>query len=44
MAFKVYPMKKETIRKKNRDQILWEEFVSNNNVKKKVIRVTEAKK
>ena len=35
MVFKVYPMKKEKITKKTKDQILWEDFVTKNNIKKK---------
>ena len=35
MVIKVHSMKKEKIRQKRRDQILWEDFVSKNNIKKK---------
>ena len=35
MVFKVYSMKKEKIIKKTKDQILWEDFVVKNNIKKK---------
>ena len=36
MVFKVYSMKKEKIRQKTKDQILWEDFVVKNNIKKKI--------
>ena len=35
MVFKVHAMKKEKIIQKNKDQVLWEDFVSKNNIKKK---------
>ena len=35
MVFKVNAMKKEKIIKKTKDQILWEDFVAKNNIKKK---------
>ena len=35
MVFKVYAMKKEKIIQKTKDQILWEDFVAKNNIKKK---------
>ena len=35
MVFKVHSMKKEKIIKKTKDQILWEDFVVKNNIKKK---------
>ena len=35
MALKVHSMKKEKPRQKNSDQILWEDFVLKNNIKKK---------
>ena len=35
MAFKVYAMKKEKIIQNTKDQILWEDFVAKNNIKKK---------
>ena len=35
MASKVYAMKKEKIIQKTKDQILWEDFVAKNNIKKK---------
>ena len=36
MAFKVHSMTKEGNGNKNRDHILWEEFVFKNNIKKKI--------
>ncbi len=36
MAFKVHTMTKETKENKNRDHVLWEEFVFKNNIKKKI--------
>ncbi len=35
MVFKVHAMKKEKIIQKTRDQLLWEDFVAKNNIKKK---------
>ena len=35
MVFKVHAMKKEKIIQKTNDQILWEDFVAKNNIKKK---------
>ncbi len=35
MALKVHAMKKEKILQKTKDQILWEDFVAKNNIKKK---------
>ena len=35
MAFEIYSMKKEKIIKKTKDEILWEDFVVKNNIKKK---------
>ena len=35
MALKVNAMKKEKIIQKTKDQILWEDFVAKNNIKKK---------
>ena len=35
MVFKVHSMKKEKITHKTEDQILWEDFVVKNNIKKK---------
>lgn len=39
MVFKIHSMKKEKIIQKTKDQLLWEDFVVKNNIKKK-IRVT----
>ena len=36
MAFKVHSMKKENIKQKTKDQLLWEDFVAKNNIKKKI--------
>ena len=35
MVFKIHSMKKEKIIQKTKDQILWEDFVAKNNIKKK---------
>ena len=35
MVFKVHSMKKEKLMQKTKDQILWEDFVVKNNIKKK---------
>ena len=35
MVFEIYSMKKEKIIQKTKDQILWEDFVLKNNIKKK---------
>ena len=35
MVFKIHSMKKEKIIQKTKDQILWEDFVVKNNIKKK---------
>ena len=35
MVFEIYSMKKEKIIQKTKDQILWEDFVAKNNIKKK---------
>ena len=35
MALKVHSMKKEKLMQKTKDQILWENFVVKNNIKKK---------
>ena len=35
MVFEIHSMKKEKIIQKTKDQILWEEFVVKNNIKKK---------
>ena len=36
MAFKVHSMTKASNGNKNKDHVLWEEFVSKNNIKKKI--------
>ena len=36
MVFKIHSMKKEKIIQKTKDQILWEDFVVKNNIKKKI--------
>ena len=36
MVFKVHSMKKEKLMQKTKDQILWEDFVVKNNIKKKI--------
>ena len=41
MVFKIHPMKKENIKQKTKDQILWEDFVVKNNIKKKFQVTTE---
>ena len=41
MAFEIYSMKKEKIIKKTKDEILWEDFVVKNNIKKKFQVKTE---
>ena len=35
MVFKIHFMKKEKIMQKTKDQLLWEDFVVKNNIKKK---------
>ena len=35
MVFEIHPMKKEKIIQKIKDQVLWEDFVVKNNIKKK---------
>ena len=35
MVFEIHPMKKEKITQKIKDQVLWENFVVKNNIKKK---------
>ena len=35
MVFEIYPMKKEKIIQKIKDQVFWEDFVVKNNIKKK---------
>ena len=39
MVFKVHSMKKEKLMQKTKDQILWEDFVVKNNIKKKNNRI-----
>ena len=41
MVFEIYSMKKEKIIQKTKDQILWEDFVVKNNIKKKFQVTTE---
>ena len=41
MVFKIHSMKKEKIMQKTKDQILWEDFVVKNNIKKKFQVTTE---
>ena len=41
MVFKIHSMKKEKIIQKTKDQILWEDFVVKNNIKKKFQVTTE---
>ncbi len=41
MVFEIHPMKKEKIIQKIKDQILWEDFVVKNNIKKKFQVKTE---
>ena len=36
MVFEVHSVKKDKIIKKTKDQILWEDFVVKNNIKKKI--------
>ena len=36
MVIEVHSMKKGKIRQNKRDQVLWEDFVANNNIKKKL--------
>ena len=43
MAFKVHAMKKEKILQRTKDQILWEDFVAKNNIKKKFQAILELK-
>ena len=38
MVFEIYSMKKEKIIQRTEDQILWEDFVVKNNIKKKIER------
>ena len=44
MALKVHAMKKEKIIQKTKDQILWEDFVAKNNIKKKFQALLELKR
>ena len=37
MVFEIYSMKKEKIIQRTKDQILWEDFVIKNNIKKKFL-------
>ena len=41
MVFEIYSMKNEKIKKKTKDQIMWEDFVVKNNIKKKFQATTE---
>ena len=41
MVFEIHSMKKEKIIQKIKDQILWEDFVVKNNIKKKFQVTTE---
>ena len=41
MVFEIHPMKKEKITQKIKDQVLWENFVVKNNIKKKFQATTE---
>ena len=41
MVFKVHSMKKDKITYKTKDQILWEDFVVKNNIKKKFQVIAE---
>ena len=41
MVFEIYSMKKEKVMNKTKDQILWEDFVVKNNIKKKFQVTTE---
>ena len=41
MVFEVYSVKKDKIIKKTKDQILWEDFVVKNNIKKKFQETVE---
>ena len=41
MVFKIHSMKKEKIMQKTKDQILWEDFVLKNNIKKKFQAIVE---
>ena len=41
MVFEIHSMKKEKIIQKTKDQILWEDFVVKNNIKKKLLVTVE---
>jgi len=41
MVFEIHSMKKEKIIQKIKDQVLWEDFVVKNNIKKKFLVTTE---
>ena len=41
MVSKIHSMKKEKITQKIKDQVLWEDFVVKNNIKKKLLVTTE---
>ena len=41
MVFEIHPMKKEKVIQKIKDQVLWEDFVVKNNIKKKFQAITE---
>ena len=41
MVFKIHSMKKEKLMQKTKDQILWEDFVVKNNIKKKLLVTVE---
>ena len=41
MVFKIHSMKKEKIIQKTKDQILWEDFVVKNKIKKKFLVTVE---
>ena len=41
MVFEIHPMKKEKVIQKIKDQLLWEDFVDRNNIKKKFQVTTE---
>ena len=41
MVSKIHSMKKEKITQKTKDQLLWEDFVVKNNIKKKFQVTTE---
>ena len=41
MVFEVHSMKKDKLMQKTKDQILWENFVVKNNIKKKIQTTVE---